>query len=83
MVLAGIPVADRDVLELAGRLRDAGFDTTADRVETAQERQTKLLGLSIEDRDVILSILDDPPEPLCELRGVLLEEHEWRRREGL
>jgi hypothetical protein len=39
--------------------------------------------LSIEDREVILSVLDDPPEPLCELHAVLLQEHEWRRREGL
>lgn len=83
MMLAGIPVADRYVLELASRLRDARFDHTAERLETAQERQTKLLGLSIEDREVILSVLDDPPDQLAELRGVLLQEHEWRRREGI
>jgi hypothetical protein len=83
VMLAGIPVADRYVLELAGRLRDSGFDHTAERLETAQERQTGLLGLSIEDRDVVLSVLEDPPDQLCELRAVLLQEHERRRREGL
>jgi hypothetical protein len=83
MMLAGIPVADRHVLELAGRLRDAGYDHTAERLEAAQERQTKLLGLSIEDREVILCVLADPPEQLCELRAVLLQEHEWRQREGI
>jgi len=83
MMLAGIPVADRYVLELAGKLRDAGYDHTAERLETAQEHQAKLLGLSIEDREVIPSVLDDPPQQLCELRAVLLQEHEWRRSEGL
>jgi len=61
-------------------LRDAGFDHTAERLEGAQERQAKLPGLSIEDREVILSVLDDPPHPLAELRGVLLNELEWLRR---
>ena len=83
MTLAGIPVADRYVLELAGRLDDAGYDHTAERLETAQERQTKILGLSIDDREVILTVLVDPPQQLCELRAVLLQEHEWRQREGL
>ena len=32
---------------------------------------------------MILSVLDDPPDQLAELRGVLLHEHEWREREGI
>jgi len=28
-------------------------------------------------------VLDDPPAELAELRGVLVREIEWRRREGL
>jgi hypothetical protein len=75
MMLAGIAVSDRYVLELASRLRDAGYDHTAERFETAQQR--------IKDREVILSVLVDPPEQLAELGGVLLQEHEWRQREGL
>jgi hypothetical protein len=31
---------------------------------------------------VILSVLVDPPEQLCELRAVLLQEHASRQREG-
>ena len=27
--------------------------------------------------------LEDPPEGLAELRAVLLNEHQWRQREGL
>jgi len=48
-----------------------------------QERQSKLLGLTIEDREVILNVLVDCPQPLTELRGVLLQEHEWRERQGI
>jgi hypothetical protein len=69
------------VVDAFGR-RDAGYDHTAESLETAQERQTKLLGLSIADREVILSVLVDPPEQLCELRAVLLQEHASRQREG-
>jgi hypothetical protein len=32
---------------------------------------------------VILNALDDPPDGLAELRGVLVSEHQWRQREGL
>jgi hypothetical protein len=39
---------------------------------------------TIEDRERILWALDDVrTEALAELRGVLLQEHEWRRRDGL
>jgi hypothetical protein len=27
--------------------------------------------------------IEDPPDQLAELRGVLMNEHEWRQREGL
>jgi hypothetical protein len=42
-----------------------------------------VLALTIDDREAILRALDDPPDSLAELRGVLLREHEWRVREGL
>jgi hypothetical protein len=83
MLLCGIPVADRHVLELAGELRDSGFDATAARLEGAYERQTRLLALSIAEREEILAVLVDPPDALAELRAVLLLEAEWRAREGL
>jgi hypothetical protein len=45
--------------------------------------KTRDAELMIDDRTAILSVLDDPPDRLAELRGVLLREHEWRQREGL
>jgi hypothetical protein len=64
-------------------LYDAGFDDTAEALGAALEAEEGIVGLSIEDREAILRTLDDPPEGLTKLRGVLLQEHEWRVREGL
>ena len=72
------------MLELARLLRDAGFDDTAARLEDAYDLETKVLALTIPDREQILRALDDPPsDGLAELRGVLVREHEWRKRVGL
>jgi hypothetical protein len=81
--LAGIPVCDEDVLELARLLHEAGFDDTADALTVALEAELPLVALSIADREAILRALDDPPIELAELHGVLLREHQWRVRVGL
>ena len=83
MMLAGIRVADSDVLELTRRVRDAGFEATADRLGEAWTLETKVLALTVDEREAILRALDDPPDGLAELRGVLVREHEWRVQEGL
>ena len=83
MVLAGVPVADANVLELARLVRDAGFDETAGRLEDAWKLEVKVLALTIPEREAILRALDDPPAGLAELRGVLVREHEWRLGHGL
>ena len=31
----------------------------------------------------MLAALEDPPPELAELRAVLVNEHQWRQREGL
>jgi hypothetical protein len=49
----------------------------------ALEAEQKLVALSIQGREAILSALDDPTLELAQLRGVLLREHEWRMRVGL
>ena len=83
MVLAGVPIHDRHWLELATKLRDAGHADTAARITAGYDRQTRLLALSVTEREEILDVLVDCAEGLAELRGVLLQECEWRRREGL
>ena len=83
MYVAGVRVPDKDVLSLARLLHDAGFDETAETLVVALESEQGIVGLSIEDREVILRTLDDPPAGLAKLRGVLLNELEWRVREGL
>ena len=83
VVHAGVPVADADVLELARLVRARGFDDTAERLERASGVETKVLALTIDEREEILCALEDPPAGLAERRGVLVREHEWRLREGL
>jgi hypothetical protein len=83
MFFAGVPVDDKVVLTLASKLRDAGLDETAERLETAYDRETAVLALSIAHRDDMLQVLVDCPEGLCELRAVLLQQQEWRTREGI
>jgi hypothetical protein len=80
VMLAGIPVNDDLVLELARMVDD---DELAERLEDAYRRGVKILALDFRDRDSIIAALDDPPAGLAELRGVLLREREWRVREGL
>jgi hypothetical protein len=83
MYVAGVRVRDEDVLDLARLLYDAGFDDAAEAIVDALETEEEIVGLSIQDREAILRTLDDPPDGLSQLRGVLLREHEWRVREGL
>ncbi len=64
-------------------LRDAGCDDTAARLESGYEHQARLLGLSTAERDEILAVLVDCPDGLGELRAVLVQQHEWRVREGM
>ncbi len=83
MWLAGIPVADKTVLQLAGSLREAELVETAERLERAYDREARIVALDVTDREAILRVLEECPEELLELRVTLLQEHVWRRREGL
>ena len=83
MWLAGIPVADRAVLLLAASLREAELTFAAERLERAYDREARIIALDIPDREAILRALEDCPEELAELRAMLLQEHVWRKREGL
>ena len=83
MFLAGCPVNDKLVLTIAAKLRDAGIDKTAERLETAYDRETMVLALNIRERDEILDALVDCPDELAELRSVLVQQRIWRGVEGI
>ena len=76
-MLAGIPVRDDDVLELARLVDDPEL---AAKLEDAFGRTVKVLALTISERETIIRALDDPPAGLEELRGVLLREYTARLR---
>jgi hypothetical protein len=80
--LAGIPVARELVLELADRLALFGADDTAALLLIAHACDDAV-GLSIADREAIISVLFKAPDGLEPLRSVLLAEHVGRRRSGL
>jgi hypothetical protein len=78
-MLAGIPVPTELVHELAQRVEEP----TAGYLEAALDAGRATFALTVEDRVRILRALEDCPDGLTELRGVLLREHEWRAGEGL
>ena len=62
-MLAGLPVADRSVLQLTRRLRENELDATAERLEGAY------------DPEAILHVLEACPGELIELRATLVQKH--------
>jgi hypothetical protein len=49
----------------------------------AYSRLTRVLALTIAEREAVLDVIsNDPPAGLEELGGVLLREHVWRQRQG-
>jgi hypothetical protein len=82
MFLAGVPVPDGVLRNLAGRLRSAGLGDTADKLERAWSQENKTLALETDDPEALLRVLADGPDELEDLRSVLLQEHERRRAGG-
>ncbi len=80
MHLAGVPLRDELVLELARLVDD---DALSSRLETAYGRMTKVLALTIPERETIIRALDDAPPGLEELPAVLFREHVGRVRDSL
>jgi uncharacterized protein (DUF1778 family) len=77
--LAGLRIPDEDVRELI-----ALVDEPTRSYENALALDSEVVALTIEDRERFLWALDDVrTEPSAELRGVLLQEQEWRARDGL
>jgi hypothetical protein len=79
-LLGWVPVS----AELVPELVDLVGEPTAGTLEGALDAGRATVALTVEDRERILRALEgDFSDGLAELRGVLLKEHEWRRREGL
>ena len=83
MRLAGLDITDECALELVRRLRRAELTHQADTIEGALLAEQPDVALTIPDRVAVLTVLDDPPKGLEELRTVLLSEQKWRRSEGM
>jgi hypothetical protein len=80
MYLAGLRIPDEEVRELI-KLVD---EPTRSFLQKSLALEAEVVALTIEDRERILWTLDDVrTDALAELQGVLLQEHEWRAREGL
>ena len=65
-------MADRAVLWLAASLREAELVDTAERLERACDREARIVGLDVPDREAILRVLEECPEGLLQLRATLL-----------
>jgi hypothetical protein len=83
IMLAGLEIRDSDVLALARQFRQSGFVETAGRLESAYDRETRLLALTLAERDEILRAIEDVPAGLATLRGQLLRDRERWVRDGL
>jgi hypothetical protein len=83
MRLAGLDITDDCVLHLVTRLRRADFAHQADTLEGALVTGQAEVALTIPERVAIITVLDEPPKGLAQLRAVLLEEQGWRQREGM
>ena len=77
---AGLRIPDEDVRELSGWW----MSRRAPSSQKALALDGEVVALTVDDRERILWALDDVrTDALAALRGVLLQEHEWRAREGL
>jgi hypothetical protein len=80
MYLGGLDVPDADIRELI-RLVD---EPTRSLLEKSLAFEAGVVALTIDERERLLAVLDDVrTDALAELRGVLMAEHEWRKREWL
>jgi hypothetical protein len=81
MFLAGLPIPEELVLDVARRVGDP--ELTA-KLERAVERDVSVLALTLEERYAICDALGEHPPPgLRDLRATLRHEQEWRRAAGL
>jgi len=78
MRLAGIEITEESLLALVVRLRGADLDDQADRIVDALMSMQTEATLTHPDRVALLTVLDEPPDGLAELRRVRHEEQASR-----
>jgi hypothetical protein len=81
--LYGIPVAPEDARHLIATLIADGSPvalSAAEVIEKGVRRELYAVAVTPLERDAILSVLEDPPEGLVELRGVLTRDHRDRQQ---
>ena len=79
VLLAGLAVPDRLVLDLVRCLRTMGFDDTASTLQDACDERDVIVSLTAADTEAIQHALADCPYGLAELRSVtLLEQRRLR-----
>ncbi len=78
-IVAGIPLT----AELVRTLVDLVDEPAASSLRMALDDDRIAVALTVVERQQVLRGLEHCPDGLSELRGVLLEEHESRVREGL
>ena len=81
--LAGIEITEESLLALVVRLRSANLDDQADRIVDALMSMQTEVTLTPPDRVALLTVLDDPPDGLAELRGALVQENAGRRQDSV
>ena len=80
--IAGLDITDDSILALVTRLRRADHDEQADTIVGALMSLQTEVALTPPDQVVILTVLDEPPAGLEQLRAVL-QEHVGRVRDRL
>jgi hypothetical protein len=79
--LYGVPVARDEAIWLVYRLRQvgrAGDLSAAAMIEKGIRDELIAVALTVDERDAILGVLDDPPDGLAELRGKLARDRRDR-----
>ena len=78
MRLAGITISDNDarnpVTTLVADNTPQGLDL-ANRMTTCLEMNVDVMDLDAQECSTLLAVLEDPPDGLAELRGVLARDH--------
>ena len=79
--IAGVPISDRDGRDLVTSLVSDNAPRAlalANRIQTCIELGNVKVALDAQERTTLLAVLEDPPETLAELRGVLARDNRAR-----